>query len=39
MSHPNLADRICTHEHRIHPLGAGMFVCFACWVRLLLGLR
>jgi hypothetical protein len=27
---------ICSHEHRIHPLGGGIFVCFGCWAGLLL---
>lgn len=30
---------ICNHEHRIHYLGGGMYVCFACWLSLLLGVR
>ena len=28
---------ICSHEHRVHPLGGGLFVCFACWAGLLFG--
>lgn len=32
-----MSDRICRHANRIHPLGAGMFVCFACWIALLTG--
>lgn len=36
---PDLGARICDHEHRIHALGGGMFVCFACWLRLLVGRR
>lgn len=35
----HVGERICQHEHRIHPLGAGIYVCFACWCRLLLGRR
>lgn len=26
-----------THAHRTHYLGGGMYVCFECWARLLLG--
>jgi hypothetical protein len=33
------SDRICTHENRIHALGGGLFVCFECWCRMLLGLK
>ena len=29
--------RICGHEHRIHYLGGGIWVCFACWAQALLG--
>jgi hypothetical protein len=25
--------RICGHDHRIHSIGGGIFVCFACWLR------
>jgi hypothetical protein len=28
---------ICKHENRIHYLGGGIYVCFACWASLLLG--
>lgn len=28
---------ICVHEHRIHYLGGEIWVCFACWARLLVG--
>ncbi len=31
--------RICSHDHRIHYLGGGIWVCFACWAKLLLGGR
>jgi hypothetical protein len=30
---------VCQHENRTHPLGGGIFVCFECWARLLLGGR
>ncbi len=30
---------ICSHEDRIHYLGGGLWVCFQCWARLLLGGR
>ena len=30
---------ICAHEHRNQYLGGGLWVCFACWARLLLGGR
>lgn len=33
------AARICAHERRIHPLGGGLFVCFRCWLGLVLGRR
>ena len=29
--------RLCRHDHRIHSLGGGQFVCFSCWSRLLTG--
>jgi hypothetical protein len=29
--------RICQHEHRIHTLGSGIFICFQCWLQLTLG--
>lgn len=28
---------LCSHDDRVHALGAGIFVCFGCWARLLLG--
>jgi hypothetical protein len=28
---------LCGHEHRIHYLGGGIWVCFACWAKALLG--
>lgn len=28
---------ICKHEHRIHYLGGGLWVCFACWLKVLSG--
>lgn len=36
---PGLAICPADHPHRIHPLGAGMFVCFECWARLVTGAR
>lgn len=24
---------ICAHDHRIHYLGGGLWVCFSCWTR------
>lgn len=30
-------SRFCKHPHRIHALGGGQFVCFACWLRTVLG--
>jgi hypothetical protein len=30
---------ICGHDHRIHYLGGGIWVCFACWATLLIGGR
>lgn len=30
---------MCQHENRTHGLGGGIFVCFECWTRLLLGGR
>lgn len=29
--------RLCGHAHRIHYLGGGIWVCFACWAKALLG--
>ncbi len=26
-------DRVCGHEHRIHSMGGGILVCFACWLK------
>jgi len=28
---------ICGHAHRIHYLGGGLYVCFACWAKLIVG--
>lgn len=36
MSNPE-PNPICNHEHRIHYLGGGLWVCFACWMKLLFG--
>jgi hypothetical protein len=27
----------CQHEHRIHPLGGGQFVCFKCFASIITG--
>lgn len=32
-------SRFCKHPHRIHALGGGQFVCFRCWLSLVLGVR
>ena len=32
-----LSARFCTHEERNHALGAGIFVCFECFARLVTG--
>lgn len=29
----------CVHPHRIHALGGGQFVCFRCWLSLVIGSR
>lgn len=41
MSDADPGALICpvTHKHRVHPLGGGMFVCFACFTRLLLAMH
>jgi hypothetical protein len=31
--------RLCGHVNRIHYLGGGLWVCFECWARALLGGR
>ena len=43
---PRLADvgsdpgaRICGHDNRKHYLGGGLWVCFSCWAKLLIGGR
>lgn len=37
--HPDPGALICQHENRVHSLGGGMHVCFACWMQLLFGGR
>jgi hypothetical protein len=31
--------RLCGHDHRVHYLGGGLWVCFACWAKALIGGR
>jgi hypothetical protein len=29
--------KLCGHPHRVHYLGGGLYVCFSCWAKMLIG--